>query len=215
MKTNCEIDFRPMLTWHGKKPERKPDRWDNPADHTMRSLTEELIRNEISDALLETYHDRSDLKMNGLPKAGSTPTQPGVQIWFKINELEVCLSCNRFKDWMQNIKALQMTLRSRRLEREYGCASIKEQYAGHAQLPAGNSSLAIHGPTDLKKQAQFVVTLAKVTDYTAENIVEDKTTFEAAYRAAAKHAHPDKGGSAELLTALTKAREAIYAYKGW
>lgn len=209
-----EIDFRPMQVWHGRQPEYQAKRWKKPLHHTLAMLKEELERNEIDNALLETYHSRDDLKMNGLPKSGAVPSKPGVQLWFKINDTPICLSCNRFADWDENFKAAQMTLRSRRLERDYGCANMEEQYRGHAQLPAGKTKLP---ESTICQQAHFIIGRSKLTDVPMEKILEDKDEFNRVYKIAASKTHPDRGldGSEELMTALNNARVAIIADRGW
>lgn len=211
-----EIDFRPMQTWHGKQPEFKSARWKNGSMHTINALKDELARNEIDNALLETYHARNQLKMNGLPKADERPTKPGVQLWFQLEDgTPICLSCNRFEDWMENVKALQMTLRSRRLERDYGCASIDEQYRGHAQLPSGSAK--IKSGDSLYSQVEFVISRSKRTDVKIEDVLNSAQLFHDVYREASKNTHPDRGldGSEELMTALNNARAAIVADRGW
>lgn len=208
-----EIDFRPMQVWHGRQPEYQAKRWKNPPHHTLAMLKEELERNEIDNALLETYHSRDDLKMNGMPKSGAVPSKPGVQLWFKINDTPICLSCNRFADWDENLKAVQMTLRSRRLERDYGCANMEEQYRGHAQLPGGGGGPISGGSIDA--QAKFIINQSKLADITVEALLGDREKFNEICRAAAKHTHPDRGGSDELMSALNNAKQAIHAYKGW
>ena len=107
-----------------------------------------------------------------------------------------------------------MTLRSRRLERDlYGCATIEEQYKGHAQLPPGTKQL-VQGDAILG-QAEYIVNISKLPDIKAQNILDDQVLFSKVHRAAAKHAHPDHNGSIELITALNNAKAAIYEYKGW
>lgn len=214
---SVEIDFRPMQSWVGKEPEFRADRWKNSIIHTMNALKEELVRNEIEDALLETYHSRDQLKMNGLPKSGADPAKPGVQLWFKIGGMPICLSCNRFGDWHENLKAIQMTLRSRRLEREYGCASMEEQYRGHAQLPGGSSVSVLSGNGSIESQVRFVLIRAKKSDVPVESVLESKALFHDVYKLAAKNTHPDRGldGSEELMSALNNAKAAIVADRGW
>lgn len=213
---SVEIDFRPMQTWHGKEPEFRPGRWKNGSVHTMAALADELARNEIDNVLLETYHARNQLKINGLPKADERPTKPGVQLWFQLEDgTPICLSCNRFEDWIENVKALQMTLRSRRLERDYGCANLEEQYRGHAQLPAGSSDLTT--TNSIYGHADFVIKRSERTDVTVEAMLADAELFHEVYKLAAKNTHPDRGrdGSEELMTALNNSKQAILASKGW
>lgn len=211
---NCEIEWRPMTNFKGRPPEWHAKRWDNGFDHTMAALRLELERNEIDSVVIETYHDRSDYTMGGRPKAGVDPKQAGVQVFFMAGKNPVCIPCARFADWVQNLKAIQMTLERNRLIRDYGCLTLEEQYAGRAQLPAGG---ALTTTGSLYAQVRLMLDLAKRTDLGIEDAIKSPGVFHEVYKAAANNAHPDKGkgGSDELMAGLNRARAAIIASKGW
>lgn len=213
----CEIDWRPMSHFKGRACENESAAWKKPFDHTMASLREELTNNGIESALIETYHSRIEYTMGGRPRAGIAPGQPSVQIFFEVNGLPVCIPSAKYADWGQNLKAIQMTLRARRLEREkYGCSTIEQQYQGHAQLPEGRST--IHAPTGPENAAALLLRVSTLPDIKIADILENQDTFRAAFKAAAKRAHPDSGkvdSSEEIMDAVGKAKKIIEEFKGW
>jgi len=203
-----------MTHFKGRHCEWMPSRWGNGWDHTINALRNELIRNKITDAVIETYHSRSDYTVSGRPKSGSQPNNPSVQIWFKIGDDPVCIPCSRFKDWSENLKAIQMSIRSKRLEREYGCSTIEEQYRGHAQLPAGGSGIT-HAGEGVFASARLILNVSKNTSLKVEDVLDDEGVFDEIFKSASKHTHPDKGGSQELMAAVNNARSSIRSAKGW
>ncbi len=212
---SCELDFRPMTHFNGRPCEWKPKRWKNGLEHTINALRDELDRSEITDALIETYHARSDYTISGRPRSGANPDNPSVQIFFKIGETPICIPCSRFCEWPENLKAIQMALRSKRLEREYGCSTIEEQYRGHAQLPSGEISNHVYQKSVAIVSARLILTVSRNTDFKSDDLLEDEGTLDSVFKEASINAHPDKGGSTELMSSINKARDVIRSSNGW
>lgn len=215
MTSYCEIEWRPMTLFKGRECQWKCSRWGNDFNHTLNMLRAELVRNEIEDVVIETYHQYSQYTVGGRPKAGIDPNQPAVQIFFNAGTIPVCIPSSMYGDWDQNLKAIQMTLRGRRLEREaYGCATIEEQYQGHSQLPPGGSTMTSTGGGPVAS-ALMLLNLAQITSMKTEDVLGDPEVFHKVFKAATIKAHPDKGGSQEMQAAVNRAREEIGAFKGW
>ncbi len=218
----CEIDWRPIRSFGGRSCERKPRAWDGGFDKTIAALKDELERNDIDSVVIETHHSRSDYTMGDRPKSGINPAQPSVQIVFMLDGSEVCIPSSMYADWVQNLKAIQMTLRSRRLERDkYGCSTMEQQYRGHAQLPTGHTAveaLATTKPNDPMTAARLLITLSKMGGIGERDLLDDRDKFESVCKAAILKSHPDKGApnsSDEMFEAVQKAQKFIQEYKGW
>lgn len=224
-RTYCEIDWRPILQYQGRPCEFMAKAWDGDHNKTIAALQEELQRNDIDSVVIETSHNRSEYTAGGRPRAGINPNQPHVQLCFTLNGKPVCIPSAKYGDWMQNLKAIQMTLRARRLEREkYGCATIEQQYEGHTQLPggdgSGSSSLSSPptNPTNPTTAARLLITLSGATGIGERDILENQDTFHETYKTARTKAHPDKGtanSSDEMFASVQRARQIILDHKGW
>jgi len=218
----CEFDWRPIRTFSGQSCQHKARAWDGGFDKTLAALKDELERNDIDSVVVETFHSLSDYTMGNRPKSGINPSRPSVQIVFMLDGVEVCIPSSMYADWVQNLKAIQMTLRGRRLEREkYGCATMEQQYRGHAQLPTGGtavSELANTTPDTPMKSARLLITLSKLGGIGERDLLESPEIFHNVYKAARLNSHPDKGApnsSDEMFDAVEKARTFILEYKGW
>lgn len=216
--TPCEIDFRPMTVFRGRPCEKMGKRWGDGLDFAVAKLREELTALGCPDAIVETYHTRADYTLSGRPRSGATPSSPEVQVWFKAGARPVCVPSSRFALWIDNIKAVAMTLERQRLIRDYGCFTIEEQFAAFAALPAGSPAskpTPSASDTEVLPVARLLVNLAQPTDDTIQTILADKDALDRVYRKASKKAHPDKGGSEEIQAAVNRARDFIVNFMGW
>lgn len=210
----CEIDFRPMTVYRGRKCENEPPRWKDGLDFAVKKLRDELTQIEVLDAVVETYHSREDYTISGWPRSGIKPSRPEVQVWFRIGERPVCVPSARFKDWVDNIKAVAMTLERQRLIRDYGCFTIEEQFAAFTALPPGGTTAAMQAGS-VATCAALILNLAQPTDDKLDRVMTDQAVLDRVYKRASMKAHPDKGGSAELQAKVNQAREEIERANGW
>jgi hypothetical protein len=163
-----------------------------------------LFKTQLSDALRNVRNSviafgRDSGKATTEPVISSnvslgvtSPTDPGVAVWFTWDGLRLCIAVDRYLTVAANLQAIHLILESRRTEmRHGGLHIIRAAFAGFQALPApaAKSWREILGLTD------------KATLDDAEQ----------AYRERAKTAHPDQGGShaamSELTTAIAAARK--------
>ena len=125
----------------------------------------------------------------------STPADPGVEVWFTWDQLQVCIPVDRYATVEANLQAIHHILEARRTELRHGTlALVRATFMGFKALPpaGGESWWSVLG--------------------VAETAAAD--TIEAAYRHAAKKAHPDAGGSAAQFERIKKARDAGLKARG-
>jgi len=113
----------------------------------------------------------------------------GVAAWFLMDGQYVCFPVDRFNDAASNVQAIYHIIEARRVEVRYGGPRFIRQ--------AFRSFLALPAPVGSHWSDLLCVSRSATKD-----------EIEAAYRAAAKDKHPDRGGTHEEMSALTAARAA-------
>ena len=116
------------------------------------------------------------------------PEDPGVAVWFVWDGLQVCIPVDRYMTVAANLQAIHHVIEARRVELRHGTlALVRASFMGFKALPPPPG------------QAQWWDVLGVPRTATRDQI-------EAAWKAKAKTAHPDTGGSDAAMTALNKAK---------
>jgi len=116
------------------------------------------------------------------------PEDPGVAVWFVWDGLQVCIPVDRYMTVAANLQAIHHVIEARRVELRHGTlALVRASFMGFKALPPPPG------------QAQWWDVLGVPRTATRDQI-------EAAWKAKAKSAHPDTGGSDAAMTALNKAK---------
>lgn len=117
------------------------------------------------------------------------PTDTGVAAWFTWDGEGRCIAVDRYPKPEDNLQAIHHIIEARRTEMRHGGLHIVRQtFRGFTALPAPDGRKAWHE------------ILGVAPDASREQI-------DAAYRAKAPAAHPDRGGSADAMSALNRARD--------
>lgn len=120
----------------------------------------------------------------------SKPEDPGIAIWFTWDGRQVCVSIDRYNTPAANLQAIHHVIEARRVEARHGTLTmVRQTFAGFAALAPPQ---------------HWSETLGVRHTASPEEI-------EAAFRAKAKVAHPDHGGSDAAMLELLAAREAALA----
>ncbi len=166
----------------------KTNSWSGSFPANMASLEREMARSGIIDWMLSSNlrpHSTATAKLD----------DPAAALWFMARQGEVwtlaVLACDRYARLAKNVKAIELTLQRMRLISEYGVYSIE-------QIMTGAVYTALPPPS---KPASWSRVLGVKPDATTRQI-------EDAYRAKAKAAHPDGGGSESEFMRLQTARDA-------
>jgi hypothetical protein len=116
----------------------------------------------------------------------------------------MAFTCATFRTMEENLRAIGLTLQRLRLIDEYGATRSGEQYRGFAALPPATEFATVD------EAAMFLLTTAapeaSISSSMIEAVVDDP---ELTYRRAARRAHPDTGGSNDLMAKVTRARTFI------
>ena len=131
-------------------------------------------------------------RLDGLPRSDqSAPADPGCAVyWQKSAKAPMrCMAVDRYSDVASNLAAIAATLDAMRaIERHGGAAILDRAFTGFTALPAPGA------------EADWWTVLGVPPDATREAI-------EQAYRRAASAHHPDKGGNADAMARVNRARE--------
>ena len=150
------------------------------------------------------------LRRDGWPKSGQRkPSDPGVAVYFVRKGKDFCIACDKYDDVKSNIRAIGLALEGLRAVERAGVTELLDRaFQGFAKLP---SAIVTTAPPDFRK----VLGLDKnwPWDLTEDQAHEDLTMH---YKAAARKAHPDSGGSHESSVRVNAAlAEAKKVLKDW
>lgn len=177
---------------------RVPGGWRPRADLTIADalgrLLAELERMGIhrDDVVIST---NVPVRLDGLPRSGAAePADPGAAVYWrewgesKTNRVMAIDIYDRVAD---NIAALAATLDAMRaIERHGGAAILERAFTGFTALPA---------PTGARDW-QIVLELQDL-------LLPEREDIEKAYRRLASKHHPDKGGTAQAMAEINRARD--------
>lgn len=118
----------------------------------------------------------------------SKPADPGVAVWFTWEGMQTCIPVDRYSSVAANLQAIHHVLEARRTELRHGTlALVRASMKGFLALPPGPTWRDVLGITDQGRTT--------------------KEQVESAYKAAARRAHPDQGGSTDAMAAVNDARD--------
>lgn len=128
------------------------------------------------------------LRRDGIPYANSSqPEDRGVAVYFTYKKRPMCFACDRWKNVEENMWAIAKTIDALRGIERWGSGQMVEQaFTGFTALPAPESwwqVLGLKGP----------------------NVPRDE--IEQIHRRLAMQHHPDRGGDAEKMARINRARD--------
>lgn len=143
---------------------------------------------------LRMFASDSGKKLDGLIISSNVtlgaqrPEDPGVAVWFTWDGLGICIAVDRYTSVESNLQAIHHIIEARRVELRHGTlALVRATFTGFKALPApaGTSWWQVLG---VKQTAS-------------------RDEIQTAYRKLASDAHPDKGGTAERMAEINRARD--------
>lgn len=129
------------------------------------------------------------LRLNGAPDLREEPSDPGVAVYFRFKNRATVMACDKYQRVADNIAAIAAHIDAlRRIER-YGIGTLEQALAGYRSLPADTAA-----------------NWRSVFGFSEHEIVtSDK--LQQRYRERAHIAHPDRGGTDEMMAHVNRARE--------
>lgn len=204
-----EIRFQPLLN---PSPAPKGGRKRSPFavgyTRTLADLKRELEHLKATRVVIEAQIDRSQIRNDGFPYSSAKFAGPTVAVSFDSVHGPLRYECGTYWEWEQNLRAISLTLTALRAVDRYGATKQAEQYRGFAALPPVEEK-----PDKLKDPraaAQWLTEFAGLSGaigWTATLNTPDVLTN--VWRAAVMKAHPDHGGTAELMDTVNKVRNVI------
>lgn len=117
------------------------------------------------------------------------PADSGVAVYFTWDGLPTCIAVDRYEKIEDNLQAIHHCIEAERTKLRHGGLNlVRAAFRGYAALPP---------PTVGAKPWTQVLDLPRTAS---------RDDIDAAYRAKAKAAHPDAGGTQEAMAELNQAR---------
>jgi hypothetical protein len=184
-----DLRFHPLTEWPAAATpvgQRKSKytfraRWDS----TLELLEIELGHLKAADVIISAGLRPEDIRMDGWPRSNAAePRHPGVILSFASKHGPLRYLTDRYDGWKANVRAIALGLEALRAVDRYGITERGEQYVGWKAIPASTTS-----------RADSKALLFSVAGEASPSALDEKTV----YRKALIAAHPDHGGSRELL----------------
>lgn len=202
MATTTAVEAFPLY-WPEGRP-RTPNyrmqrsRFDTGFGAALNFLREETRRLNGRNLVIST---NVPLRIDGLPRANFTVSDPGVAVYFDLKGKKVVMACDRWNRTHDNLYAIGKTIEALRGIERWGSGDMLEAaFRGFAALPS-----AIVTPRPWR-----VVLGLEGADGSHVSLAD----VELRYREAARRAHPDCGGSHERMAELNAAIGAARAELG-
>lgn len=177
------------LAWPAGRP-RARRRERSRFSVTFAKARDELFRElSLMGARLPVLSTNVALRRDGLPYANTPePADPGVAVYFTWKDRQVAFACDRWDRVRDNVQAVRHTIAALRGLDRWGTGDMVEAaFRGFEALPP--PSIGWRAVLDLPGGANLA-------------------DAEARYRQMAKSAHPDAGGSEDLMAKLNGAIRA-------
>lgn len=200
------VRFVPIVTWPGAitpPSHRERSRFRATYAKTLCQLDVELGRIDAKNALVQAWFRADQIRNDGWPYARATPRDVGVVLSFTRRGQVVSMPCDRFDTFEDNLRAIALSLEALRMVDRYGVTRNGEQYKGFTALPAADGEAG--ADVELAAAIALLTEFGREIGITEQDLRKDAANLQAAYRAGARKAHPDLGGSADSFGRLRRA----------
>lgn len=200
--------FVPLPSWPLKPTiSRKEGSFRAHYNATLDLLEKELAYLRARDIVIQAGFDKSQLRNDGWPKVGVRPLHPGVIVTFEGKTGPLSFPCDNFTEYEVNLRAIGLSLEALRAVDRYGVTRSAEQYKGWAQITAPGATTHFG---NAEEAADFIILQSGVS-YGRRQVLENSEVRREAYRNAARHLHPDRGGNSDQFTLLQEALAIVEA----
>lgn len=186
-----------------------PLHWPEGSPRTARRMSSKFKTtlacavNNVSDSLRKFGADSgkpvsnivATTNIGGIQLAEKRDMDPGVAVWFEWDGALRCIAVDRYPKPQDNLQAIHHIIEARRTEvRHGGLVIARSAFKGFVALPSPKGS-----------HWSEVLGIARSAS---------RQEIEAAWKAAARKAHPDHGGSPGEMAKLNNARDRAIAEVG-
>lgn len=185
-----EIKFAAIPKWNlPHAPERVHAPFKATPASTLALLRAELGFVKAKNAEIGLCCDHDQIRNDGYPKTGARTFDSGVTVSFTKGNTPLRFSCDKFKSWVDNVRAIALTLERLRKAELYGCVRSGEQYSGFAQLPGPDAGTKVVAFTTVEDAAAYIDILHK--ELYGLSGFSVRASLKDVWRACAKKLHPD------------------------
>lgn len=170
-----------MPVWPHPTRQRRQASFRAAYARTLDDLEYEVGRLDGTAVIIGAGFDPADIRNDGLPRSKARAIHPGIEVSFDTpHRGRLVFAVDTFDHWEDNLRAVALGLAALRAVERYGIADTGQQYAGFAQLAAGESKV--------ERGRRLVAEAGSVN-------------------AALKKHHPDHGGDAADFDAVMAYRD--------
>jgi len=203
-----ELKFRSIDRWpHECSQNRKPAPFRASYVDTLELLERELRHLHATNVVVLADCDARDVRNDGRLRAEARLRTPGIVLVFDSSKGPLKFPCDRFTHWQHNLRAIALSLEALRQVDRYGVTRRSEQYTGWTVLPPACAATGAAEWATAEDAARWLIGIAAANCTPRDLFVPANLAI--AYREAAKRAHPDAGGSSELMARVTAARDVL------
>lgn len=198
-----DYTFRPIQQWPRELTRsRKNSLFYSTYSETLGLLNKELKQINARNVVIQLALTDDDIRRDGLPRANSRPSHPGVILSFEkflpkgklVGQWQsISMPCDQYRNWEDNLRAIALSLEALRKVDRYGVTQNGEQYTGWTALPEPNNG-------DIKTPQEAAAFIAQYSDALVNEVLNSTTIYLAAYRMAARRLHPDTTADKEGAT---------------
>jgi hypothetical protein len=174
-----QCTFRPIVNWPGKptpsdKRQRSRFKDAKKFSRTLNDLETELRHLRAKEIAIRLFLSATQIRNDGWPRSDARPAQPGVILEFESKHGALRYICDRYADWVDNLRAIAQTLEALRAADRHGVTKGGEQYRGWKALPEASSADAC------TEHARVIVRYASLTERDAARLFSDRVFFDQA-----------------------------------
>lgn len=201
----ARFEIRPLGVWdravttERASASRFRAAWSDTIDLLLREV--EHLDGRI--VVVQVDAEDGDVRRDGMLRARARVGFPGVKVSFESRFGPLTYATDAYETWQANVRAIALGLGALRAVDRYGVTRSGEQYRGWSAIAATAAETAL----TVEEARRVLAEAAGVQP--AELRTENAVTR--AYRTAAKTAHPDAGGNADVFRLIGAARDVLLA----
>lgn len=177
--------------------ERERARFDTPESRCWGHIQDQIRLMGATDLVIETAKPH---KKDGTPLARARePDDPGAVVRWRMHGRGYAIACDRWTKVRDNLRAIGKTLEAMRGIERWGAVTNEQAFQGLESLP----------PPTQATRATAVAHQLEPHEVLGVSPEAPEDVVRAAFRALARKAHPDQGGSEAALKRLVNAKEAM------
>lgn len=170
------------------------------------TLKDELRRIDATNVVVEAGYSQPQIRNDGWPRSDARPEHGDVRITFATKGSTLTFTSAAWEDVANNVYMIALTLKALRDITRFGCVRGNQQYTGWAKLPPGGGAAPVAAAEWASVEAAMRFLCSVGNGEILSILPKDLAVV---YRYAARKAHPDAGGSNELMAKVNRARDFI------